>query len=66
MLPELDGELVVISVLIDLGELQTARPMGAAAGSLAAELATVAQRLHSMSFTAAVSGSTRSRAWRPA
>ena len=49
---DLSGDLVVMSVLIDLGELQTARPMGAAPGSLSAELATVAQRLHSMSFAA--------------
>jgi PAS domain S-box-containing protein len=52
---ELDAGLVIISVLIDLGEMQTARPMGAAAGSLAAELAIVAERLNAMRFTAAVS-----------
>lgn len=54
--PRLDnGEPMVLSVLIDLGEVQTARPMGAAEGSLAAELAQVASRLQAMSFSAAVS-----------
>jgi PAS domain S-box-containing protein len=52
---EQDGGVRVMSLVIDLGELQTARPMGFEAGSLAAELASVAQKLHSMSFSAAVS-----------
>jgi len=44
----------VLSILFDLGEVQTARPMGASAGSLAAELASVAMKLQSMTFTASV------------
>ena len=52
---DLDAGLAVLSLLIDLGEVHTARPMGAASGSLATELSTVANRLHSMSFTVAVS-----------
>jgi len=51
-----DDSLVVMSLLIDLGEVQTARPMGEESGSLAAELASVAQRLQAMSFAASVSG----------
>ena len=50
-----EGEFVVIALLIDLGEVQTARPMGAADGSLAAELAGVAMKLQSMTFAASVS-----------
>jgi PAS domain S-box-containing protein len=49
-----DGEPVVLALLIDLGEVQTARPMGAAEGSLAAELAGVAMKLQSMTFSASV------------
>ena len=50
-----DGEPIVLALLFDLGEVQTARPMGAAQGSLAAELASVAMRLQSMSFSAQIS-----------
>jgi len=50
-----DGEPVVLALLIDLGEVQTARPMGASAGSLAAELAGVAMKLQSMTFAAQIS-----------
>jgi DNA-binding CsgD family transcriptional regulator len=49
------GEPVVISVVIDLGEIHAARPMGACAGSLTAELAHVASRLQSISFAASLS-----------
>jgi PAS domain S-box-containing protein len=49
------GEPVVISILFDLGEVQTARPMGAPQGSLAAELAGVAMKLQSMTFAAQIS-----------
>jgi PAS domain S-box-containing protein len=48
------GEPAVIALLFDLGEVQTARPMGARDGSLAAELAGVAMKLQAMSFTASV------------
>ncbi len=48
------GEPAVISVVIDLAEIHTARPMGASAGSLAHELANVASRLQSLSFSAAL------------
>jgi PAS domain S-box-containing protein len=47
------GGSAVIALLFDLGEVQTARPMGAPEGSLAAELAGVALKLQSMTFTAA-------------
>ena len=50
-----DGEFIVLALLIDLGEVQTARPMGTADGSLAAELAGVAMKLQSMTFAASVS-----------
>ncbi len=49
------GEPVVISVVIDLAEIHTARPIGASAGSLAHELANVASRLQSLSFSASLS-----------
>jgi PAS domain S-box-containing protein len=49
------GESVVLALLIDLGEVQTARPMGASPGSLVAELAVVAMKLQSMSFAAQIS-----------
>ena len=44
------GRAMVVSVLIDLAEVHAARPLGARAGSLAAELAQVASRLQSISF----------------
>jgi PAS domain S-box-containing protein len=47
------GEPAVIALLFELGEVQTARPLGAPEGSLAAELAGVALKLQSMTFTAA-------------
>lgn len=50
-----DGRPVVLALLIDLGEVQTARPMGASPGSLVAELAGVAMKLQSMSFAAQIS-----------
>ena len=50
------GEPVVLSVLFDLADVYAARPMGAAPGSLAAELATVATRLQSISYSAALTG----------
>lgn len=50
------GEPVVLSVIFDLGDVQTARPMGAEPGSLAAELATVAMRLQSLSYSASLTG----------
>lgn len=49
------GEGAVISVVIDLADVHTARPMGSRAGSLAAELAGVASRLQSLSFAASIS-----------
>jgi len=49
------GQSAVISVVIDLAEVHSARPMGASAGSLAAELANVASRLQSLSFSASLS-----------
>jgi PAS domain S-box-containing protein len=48
------GERVVVALLVDLGEVQTARPMGAAEGSLVADLAGIAAKLQSMAFTASV------------
>ena len=53
-----NGEPAVLCILTDLGEIQTGRPMGAREGSIAADLAHVALRLQSMSFSAAVSGDT--------
>lgn len=47
-------EVAVLALLFDLGEVQTARPIGAEEGSLAAELAQVALRLQSLSFSAAM------------
>jgi PAS domain S-box-containing protein len=52
------GEPGIFSLLFDLGEVQTARPLGAPEGSLAAELAGVALKLQSMTFTASVSAET--------
>ncbi len=49
-----DGERVLLVLLIDLGELHTARPMGADDGSLSAELAGVATKLQSMAFAASL------------
>lgn len=49
-----DGENFVLALVIDLGEVQTARPLGAAKGSLAAELAGVASKLQSMTFSASL------------
>ena len=49
-----NGEIAVLSILIDLGEVQTARPMGAPERSLATDLAQVALKLQSMSFSASV------------
>lgn len=49
------GEPAVISVVIDLGEIHAARPMGAGAGSLTSELAHVASRLQSLAFAASLS-----------
>ncbi len=48
------GESAVISVIIDLAEIHAARPLGTSAGSLAAELASVASRLQSLSFSASL------------
>lgn len=50
-----DDEPIVLALLFDLGEVQTARPMRTEQGSLAAELASVAMRLQSMSFSAQIS-----------
>jgi len=44
----------VVSVLIDLAEVHTARPLGSRPGGLAAELAHVASRLQSISFSASL------------
>ena len=49
------GESIVLILVFDLGEVQTARPMGAQQGSLAAELAGVAMKLQSMAFAAQIS-----------
>ena len=49
-----NGEVAVLSILIDLGEVQTARPMGAPEHSLATDLAQVALKLQSMSFSASL------------
>lgn len=48
------GESAVISIVIDLAEIHAARPLGASAGSLAAELASVASRLQSLSYSASL------------
>ena len=48
------GGPAVISVVIDLAEVHAARPLGANAGSLAAELAHVASRLQSLSYSASL------------
>ncbi len=48
------GERHAIALFVDLGELQTARPMGATEGSLATELANVALKLNSMTFSASL------------
>lgn len=48
------GEAIVLSVIIDLAEVHAARPLGARSGSLAAELAGVASRLQSISFSASL------------
>jgi len=45
----------VLSVIIDLGEVYAARPLGATTGGLAAELASVATRLQSLAFSATLS-----------
>jgi DNA-binding CsgD family transcriptional regulator len=45
---------VVFALLVDLGEVQTAKPLGAAHGSLSAELAGIASRLQAMSYRATV------------
>jgi PAS domain S-box-containing protein len=50
------GERAILCILTDLGEIQTGRPMGAHDNSLAADLASVALKLQSMSFSASVSG----------
>ncbi len=60
-----NGECVVISLLFDLGEVQTARPMGAPPGSLAAELAGVAMKLQSMTFAAQISPTSGSQVDHP-
>jgi PAS domain S-box-containing protein len=57
MIVNQDEEPIVLSLLIELGEVQTARPMGANDGSLAAELAGVAMKLQSMTFAASVADS---------
>lgn len=49
-----DHAPVVLALVFDLGEVQTARPVGASPGSLAGELAGVAMRLQAMAFSAAV------------
>lgn len=51
-------DTVVVSLLIDLAEVHTARPVGAREGSMAADLSAIANKLQSMSFTAAVSDGT--------
>ncbi|MFO0689137.1 MAG: PAS domain S-box protein [Myxococcota bacterium] len=48
------GESAVVSVVVDLAEIHAARPLGTSAGSLAAELASVASRLQSLSFSASL------------
>ena len=49
-----NGEVAMLSILIDLGEIHTGRPVGAPENSLAADLASVALKLQSMSFSASV------------
>jgi len=48
------GESAVLSVVVDLAEIHAARPLGTSTGSLAAELAHVASRLQSLSFSASL------------
>lgn len=50
-----DGSTGIMALLFDLAEVQTARPLGARPGSLAAELSGVAMKLQSMSFSAGLS-----------
>jgi len=45
----------VLSIIVDLGEVYSARPLGATDGSLASELANVATRLQALSFSATLS-----------
>ena len=47
------GEPLILCVLIDLGEVHTARPLGTPENGLAAELARVALKLQSLSYSAA-------------
>jgi DNA-binding NarL/FixJ family response regulator len=49
-----DGERVLFVLVLDLGEVQTARPLGAVEGSLAADLSGIASQLHTLSYKAAV------------
>ena len=49
------GVSAVISLVIDLAEVHAARPMGVSDRSLAAELAQVASRLQSLSFSESLS-----------
>jgi PAS domain S-box-containing protein len=49
------GMSAVISAVIDLAEVHAARPLGASPGSLAAELANVASRLQTLSYSASLS-----------
>ena len=49
-----DQSPVILALIFDLGEVQTARHVGASPGSLAAELAGVAMRLQAMAFSASV------------
>lgn len=51
-----NGRPVILSILFELGDVYAARPMGAPKGSLAAELAGVATKLQSLTFSASVSG----------
>ncbi|MBW2497004.1 MAG: PAS domain S-box protein [Deltaproteobacteria bacterium] len=48
------GVPVVLSVVTELADVYAARPLGASPGSLAAELASVATRLQSISYAAAL------------
>ncbi len=50
-----EGDVVVVSLLMDLAEVHTARRVGAREGSMAADLSAIANKLQSISFTAAVS-----------
>ena len=49
-----DGAPVIVALIFDLGEVQTARHVGAPPGSLAAELTGIAMRLQAVAFSAAV------------